>query len=203
VPLLWLLAVTMSAGIEKIAHPDPRIGFLAQAHSLRAARPQLETALVSAQAAGTSEAINSAEKALRTNRVLHFNNLLDAAVALGLLVLTGAIFLVSVREWWLLLARRRSPVLRESDPVWLPDFAVTEPDRLRFAGAVPLALALLKELSAEAHLERAHSPANVCECNQSGHNPALGNAHPWSRKTEARIYVEMTESRFNGVTRCC
>ena len=29
IPLVWLLAATMTAGVQKIWHPDPRIGFLA------------------------------------------------------------------------------------------------------------------------------------------------------------------------------
>src|SRR6185503_13524982 len=35
IPLVWLLAVTFTAGVQKIAHPDPRIGFLQQAQVLR------------------------------------------------------------------------------------------------------------------------------------------------------------------------
>ena len=56
-----------------------------------------------------------------------------------------------------------------------------------------LALALAKELSGEAQLERVHQQqAAVCDC---------GTAHP--TKSEAQIYVETTEQRFTGVRRCC
>src|SRR5439155_947862 len=33
-PMAWLVAVTMTASYQKIFHPDPRIGFLAQARAL-------------------------------------------------------------------------------------------------------------------------------------------------------------------------
>jgi carbon starvation protein len=203
VPLVWLLAVTLTAGIEKISHPDPRIGFLAQARVLRDSQATLQRALDSAQAGGASEAIKSAEKALHTNQVLHFNSLLDATVALALLLLTVAIVLVSVREWCLLLARRRSPILHESQPVWLPDDAVTEPNRLRLVGVVPVAFALLKELSVEAQLERVDSIATTCECPHSKTLAAKAHETADIGQTRTEAYLEITERRFKGVTRCC
>jgi carbon starvation protein len=186
-PLLWLLAVTMTAGIEKIGHPDPRIGFLAQARTLRATLEPLEKALRSAQTRGSAEAI-AAEQALRTNRVLHFNNLLDAGVALSLLLLTAAIALVSAREWYLMLSRRSSPVLRETEPVWLPPEEVSANGAVRLAGMVPLALALAQQSS------------RLCRCEPC---PAEGAASASSPKTKPQLYLEITQHRFKGVNRCC
>ena len=112
IPLVWLLSVTMTAGFQKIFHPDPRIGFLAQAKTLQEKRPALEQAVVAARATGEAAALESAGKALRTNRVLYFNNLLDAAVAGVFLILVSAIALLSLREWILLLTRRKPATCR-------------------------------------------------------------------------------------------
>ena len=129
---------------------------------------------------------------LRTQR---FNNLLDAYVAIGFLSLVSVIILMSVREWVLLLSRRKQSVLHESETVLLPDYAVTEGGRKLggTAGAATLALALAKELSGEAQLERAHQQAIVCDCSHE-QQPA---------KTDTEIYLETTEKRFTGVRRCC
>ena len=124
-------------------------------------------------------------------QTLRFNNLLDATVAITFLVLISIIVLVSVREWLLLFARRKPAKLHESEPVWLPDYAVKEPGvNMRTAtGAAVIAFGLAKELSGEAQLERAQK--QVCEC--SAHVP----------QSPEQIYIETTESRFNGVRRCC
>ena len=191
IPLVWLVAVTFTAGVEKIFHPDPRIGFLAQAQTLAGKTPGLQNALTNANAADDVTAIDAAQKALHANRTLRFNNLLDATVAGIFLALVIAIVLLSLREWFLLLSRRKPAVLHETEPVWLPDYAVVEGGR-RFSGAAgtaALALALAKEWSGESHLERAHQQARaVCEC------------HPANAQ---QIYVAATERRFNGVRRCC
>ncbi|HWH72210.1 MAG TPA: hypothetical protein VNT26_22795, partial [Candidatus Sulfotelmatobacter sp.] len=204
IPLVWLLAATMTAGVQKIWHEDPRIGFLAQCRVLNQQWSALDQSLAAGKAAGDIKAIVVAEKALHINRVLHFNNLLDAVVAGAFLVLVTGIVLLSLREWILLLARRKLAQLRESEPVWLPDYAVAEAKPLHVAGLIALGFALAKELSGEAQLERAQQTAAVaCPCGhtEAGQGGAAAQGH--HPKTEGQLYAEVTERRFNGVTRCC
>jgi len=213
VPLIWLVAVTFTAGIQKIWHPDPRIGFLAQATSLREKEPELQRIHTKAnwdlttfavenyakshdtefsvKSATLQKACDDSWKSVAANHTLQFNDQLDAAVAGIFLALVTAIILLSVREWILLLTRRKPAVLHETEPVWLPDYALKEsgPDFRTAAGAAALALAMAKEWSGETHLERARVQAQaVCTC------------HPASAQ---QIYVEVAEQRFNGVRRCC
>jgi carbon starvation protein len=115
----------MTAGVEKIFHPNPKIGFLAAA------------------------------KAFSGNPALHFNALLDAAVTGLLLLMILSIVLLSVREWLLLLARRILPRLSETIPVWLPGYAVAEAGPRGSVSLLMLALMLIKELSGENAIQRA------------------------------------------------
>ncbi|HEX4265368.1 MAG TPA: carbon starvation CstA family protein [Verrucomicrobiae bacterium] len=175
VPLLWLLAVTMTAGVQKIWSANPKIGFLAQAKSIK------EHEMVE------NRTVEDISKIMRTNRILRFNNQLDAVVAGTFLVLVGAIFLLSVREWILLMARKKAADLHETPPTWLPDYALAKAKPLNAVALLALAFALVKELSGEAELERAHAQACV----------------HMQQHDEAQIYVQTTEQRFNGVKRCC
>ncbi|MEI2726563.1 MAG: carbon starvation CstA family protein [Verrucomicrobiota bacterium] len=192
VPLVWLLAVTFTAGVQKIWHPDPRIGFLAQSKSLEEKIRNPGTAAQSADPKWLAE-----KTALdRTWTTQQFNNRLDAFVAGSFLAMVSAIVLLSLREWYLLLARRKPAVLHESEPVWLPDYALVE-GGAKFggiAGTAALTLALAKELSGETHLERAQmTQTEECQCD-----------HPTAApKTASELYVETTEQRFNGIRRCC
>jgi carbon starvation protein len=86
-PLAWLLAVTMTAGYQKIFSPDPALGFLAQADTLAAA---LE--------AGTVAAEN-----LRATRTQIFNLRLDAAVTALFMALVGLILVEASRAWYRIL----------------------------------------------------------------------------------------------------
>jgi carbon starvation protein len=83
-PLAWLLAVTMTAGWQKIFHSDPAIGFLAQA-----------TKLSAALAAGTVPAAKMSEV-----RIQIFNLRLDAAVCAIFMGLVALIVVEAARAWY-------------------------------------------------------------------------------------------------------
>jgi carbon starvation protein len=218
IPLIWLLAVTFTAGLEKIFHPDPRIGFLAQARSLRENGWKVEQshtlalldlvkfagenygkphdAVFGEKMAALKKQCDETWKPVVAGRTQQFNNFLDAAVAETFLFLVAMIVTFSVCEWILLLSGRKQPVLHETRPVWLPDYALKDsgPGLRPAAGAAALAFTLARELSGESQLERARQQALVCECSSQ---------EPMPGKSDAQIYVETTERRFNGVRRCC
>ena len=202
VPLLWLLAVTMTAGVQKIFHGDPRIGFIAQADSLQEKNRALRQALELATKSGNQQEMARIEKTLRDNRILRFNNLLDAAVAAIFLALVAAIALVSAREWVLLLARRKLALLRETEPVWLPEYALARQKPLNLLGVWALGFALLKELSGQAQFERARQIAIVNAQQPSGGCACVLNKNE-SSQTAQETYLEITRQRFKGVRRCC
>jgi carbon starvation protein len=195
IPMIALLAITLSAGYHKIANPDPRIGFLATASSLEQKLPTLNQALEQARSGADAKAIQTAEKAIHDNRVLHFNALLDAGVTAVFLLMVALIVLLSVLEWVQLLARKKLAQLHENPPVWLPDYALAETKSFRFLGFFALMLALARELSGEAATERAvHDAQTQCAC-----------SHPSERSTNPQLdaYLQTTEKRFKSVNRCC
>jgi carbon starvation protein len=83
-PLAWLLAVTMTAGWQKVMSPDPALGFLAQADKLAAGL-----------AAGTVPAARVGEV-----RAQIFNLRLDAGVAAVFMGLVLLIVGEAARAWW-------------------------------------------------------------------------------------------------------
>ena len=210
IPLVWLLAVTFTAGAEKIWSSDPRIGFLAQASSLKQKESELQrthalanleltklAAEIYAKSSDVELAVkielqkricDDTGKLVGVNRTQRFNNLLDATVAGTFLALVAVIVLLSVREWLLLLSGRKPAVLHETKPVWLPDYALKEagPNLRSAAGAAAIALGLARELSGETQFERAKQ--SVCACEQHG---------------DQKVFVQVTEAKFNGVRRCC
>jgi carbon starvation protein len=210
IPLMWLLAVTFTAGAEKIWSADPRIGFLAQAKSLEEKEHEIQYIHTKAnfdlmnfaaknygnphdekfwaKVAALQKICDDTWKPVAASRTQRFNNLLDAAVAGTFLALVLVIVLLSVREWLLLLSRRRPAVLHETAPVWLPDYALKEtgPNLRTAAGAAAIALGLAKELSGETQFERARQQACLCE-----------------QHSDQQVFAQVTEEKFNGVRRCC
>ncbi len=89
VPLAWLVAVTMTAGWQKVFSADPRLGFLAHAASL----------------AGSADP-NVAR--------LILNDRLNTFMALLFMSVVALLIVVSIREWWLVLSRRKPAVTKET-----------------------------------------------------------------------------------------
>ncbi len=89
VPLAWLITVTMTAGWQKVFSTDPKLGFLSHAAAL---------------------AGSAAPEAAR----LIFNDRLNAAVALFFMAVVAMLVVTSVREWWLVLSRRKPALVHEA-----------------------------------------------------------------------------------------
>ena len=97
-PMIWLVTVTFTAGLEKIFADSPKLGFLAHA-----------TALSNAIAAGKVAAAKIPE-----TRAVIFNERLDAVVCGVFLLLVTVILLDSFRVWYGLLRGTRSAISSES-----------------------------------------------------------------------------------------
>ena len=88
-PLGWLAAATLTAGWQKVFSPDPKLGFLAHADSL-------------------------ANSTLPTAQRMIFNDRLDAGLALFFMSVVLIVILASAREWWMVIAGRKAPVVHEA-----------------------------------------------------------------------------------------
>ncbi len=89
-PLTWLVAVTFTASWQKLFDPSPRVGFLAQAHSLAAGPATSATAH------------------------LIFNNRLDAVVTASLVLMVTLVLIESTRQWLGILGGQRDSRVRET-----------------------------------------------------------------------------------------
>jgi carbon starvation protein len=98
-PMIWLVLATQTAGFQKIFHPDPHIGFLAEAG-------RLSTMIADGKV--------PVDKIASVQRQI-FNNRLDAFVT-GLFALMVLVILVDcARQWLAILSRRKVPVLCEAE----------------------------------------------------------------------------------------
>jgi carbon starvation protein len=90
VPLVWLVLVTFTAGLEKLFSDSPALGFLAQANQL---------------AAGPQDS---------TTASLVFNARLDAVVTAVFLIMVAVILIDSIRVWIGVLRGTRTATLNET-----------------------------------------------------------------------------------------
>jgi carbon starvation protein len=100
-PMIWLIVVTQTAAYQKLFHPNPRIGFMADARRL--------TEMVNAGRVGP-ESLASVER-------LIFNNRLDAVVTTFLALLVLVILADSARDWIGIIRGRKKPTLHEAQYV--------------------------------------------------------------------------------------
>jgi len=89
VPLVWLAAVTLTAGWQKVFAAEPRLGFLSHARSL----------------AGS---LNPAAPRMIVN------DRVDAALALLFMGVVVVVIAASAREWWLVLSKRKAAEVHEA-----------------------------------------------------------------------------------------
>jgi carbon starvation protein len=204
VPLCWLLAVTGTAAVQKIASSDPRIGFIAAAKKeMRDFAEQIREAKTGPDSKAGEAFLWKLPALQRKSDHKVFNALLDACVTTFFLVLVAGIFLISVREWILLLARKKLAVLRETAPTWLPDYAIAEAKPLHMAAVIMLGFALLRELSGEAKIDRLQQQCACAKPDRVRLNVGLGEPAAPSCLTREEAYVRASEERFNGINRCC
>jgi len=86
-PAIWLLICTLTAGMQKVFHPSPSIGFLAQADKF-------------GSALGNGKVIGPAKTIDQMNQIV-FNAYVDAGIAIFLLILVVAMVgfgIVSIRR---------------------------------------------------------------------------------------------------------
>ena len=100
VPLAWLAAVTFTAGWQKVFSPDPKLGFLAQANAIAAK-------VAAGELPAGAQTVDAAQRMM-------FNARLDAVVALVFMGVAVMVIAVSVREWILLVRKRKPAVMHEA-----------------------------------------------------------------------------------------
>ena len=99
IPLVWLVAVTMTAGYQKIFSADPKLGFLAHAENIGSAI--------------ASGALPASIASVEVARRLIFNDYLNTAVAAFFMVSVVVILAESAREWLAVLRGRKPAVSTE------------------------------------------------------------------------------------------
>ena len=212
VPLCWLLAVTFTAGWQKLFDPSPKLGFLAGGRAAAEQTPKLVAALAQATASGPPSAVAQARLALNRNQVARFNARFDFAITAVFLSFASVVVIVSAGVWWQLLTKRLRARLSEEPPVWLPAEALNATSvRPGLAGVATLSVALLKTWCDQSAVDRAQP--RPCAHQNSVRNQGNSDVRvvidlpevrlAAERAAQQRAYTTAAERRFGPGNHCC
>lgn len=176
VPMIWLVCVTFTAGLEKIFHSSPKIGFLAQAADLQS---KLQSGSV------------DVAKVSQTKQLI-FNAYLNATISGIFITLVAAILVASLVRWLQLVKGIVKHPLAEEPAVWLPEAVIAERKGVfsGWFGLVFFGLTLSKQLTGQTDFENLtiNKAKMDCSC-----HPSDGKSQNWA---------EFQEKRFSN-PRCC
>jgi carbon starvation protein len=98
-PLVWLFIVTFTASIQKVWSAEPRHGFLAHARMFNDIldRGELPAGVGSIDAA----------------RQMIFNDYLNSGITIMFMAATVLVLVASMREWYLVISKKKTPQLQE------------------------------------------------------------------------------------------
>ena len=88
-PLVWLATATLTAAYQKVFSPLPALGFLSHARSLEGSTIP-----------GAAQMI--------------LNDQVNAALALFFMAVVLVVIVASVREWWMVISKRKAPEIHEA-----------------------------------------------------------------------------------------
>ncbi|HEX3135108.1 MAG TPA: carbon starvation CstA 5TM domain-containing protein, partial [Planctomycetota bacterium] len=122
IPLLWLAAVTLSAGWIKINDPSPKVGFLARAAELKVQIDVATTALAAPAPTPTATPMAAAPAKPTQEQIdklahLRFNQYLNCTLCAVFMSVIVAMLFLCAWEAWMLLSGRKPLSNTETSPV--------------------------------------------------------------------------------------
>jgi carbon starvation protein len=195
-PLIWLVAVTGTAGWQKLFDPSPKIGFaalekvqsdkLAKAEAVLAMNPADPQALASAKA----------------STLALFNARFDFTITAVFLVFVAILLIVSVWEWIRLLTGARLADLMEHPPEWLDERAATGLRGGAALGVIAVVFALMRHWCGESDMVRAETAAVGTRPDGPRLLIDVAAVRDAERLAPGDAYVAAAE-RKSGGPRCC
>lgn len=203
IPLAVLLVITFTAGLQKMFHPSPKIGFSALAQAQTARISELEKSVANSSSGGVPAATT---KGLSVAHTIRWNAQFDWAITALFLGFAAVLAVLSFIEWGWLLWGRKWVELQEETPVWLPEeTAQARPNGVAL-GLAAIVWALVRHWSGASDVERAQ--IRIAQCPGNGSTPRLLIDVPEVRSSvenrqAAEAYRQAAQRLGGGGTPCC